>query len=205
MCCRVLFSLALVASSLLFSQPSFAQFGGSNRCDERRDEFNYQDRCEQITRRACEYNSRLSCYVSVNIQPVSRCEHRYDQYDSEYDCRIRFPEGCEYRSGCWVSRPIQPPPLPRCDPQYKEYDTQARCERMHEHGCRVEGQCWVPNPAPPPPPPPPAVCPHQDDDGSYEGRGRRGFRNQSICEISEGRRAGACEIRGDGCWHPRGR
>jgi len=100
--------------------------------------------------------------------------------------------------------PAPLPPPPRCDAQYKEYDNQNRCERMHSQGCHRESQCWVPNKETPPPPPP-AVCPWTDDDGSYEGRGRRGFRNKEICEISEGRRPGVCEKRTDGCWHPIGR
>lgn len=170
-----LFALAFIG----FSNIASAQYSSSDRCNSRRDEFRYEEDCLDQSR-SCRYDSSIGCYVPSSVSS-SNCRIRYDEYDDRRTCERNNRQGCDYERGCYVPRPEpRPTPRPRPTPQ--------------------------PTPQPTPAPTPrPAVCPWNDVDGSYEGRGRRGFPSENICEISEGRRSGACEQRGDGCWHPRGR
>lgn len=194
------------------------QYSGS-RCDQRNDQFDTRTSCERYHRN-CEYSSWSQCYVPASNN--SRCDYSRNQYDSSYDCERRHNE-CRYNSnlGCYVpdARPIPPvtpprpvPPTRQCNSSFDEFSDINICQRIHSQGCqyRSDIMCYVPNPRPitpptPPAPPAPAVCPWTDIDGSYEGRGRRGFPSNEICEISEGRRPGVCERRADGCYHPRGK
>lgn len=189
----------LILMLLSLSSVSFAQRGGS--CRENNDQYDSQRRCERFHDR-CQIDRRSNCYVPEREErPI--CNQRRNEFETEREC-LRQNEYCEYNrsSGCYE------PAVPerRCNAKYNEYERSPECESDHSQGCeyRSDIKCYVPKAKPPPPPPPP-VCRWQDDDGSYEGRGRRGFRNRDVCEISEGRKSGACEERSDGCWHPRGR
>ncbi|MGE3975453.1 MAG: hypothetical protein AB7F59_13090 [Bdellovibrionales bacterium] len=136
---KILLYLSVFALNFLIVDVGFAQ---APRCNERMQEYNYQDRCEQVTRSACEYNRRTGCYVPLN-NPPGRCERRYDEFNNERQCLQRFPRGCEYRNGCWVER-SNPPPRPVCEPRRGEYNNRNQCERLNPQGCRQVGRCWIP-------------------------------------------------------------
>ncbi len=181
---------------MLISTSAFAQW--DNSCRENRDQYENQNRCERFHDR-CTYDRRTQCYVPDEEERVT-CNERRNEFETEREC-LRKNEYCEYnrQSGC------HEPAVPerKCNEKYDEYQRVSECQSDHSQGCEYRSDigCYVPLPKPPPPP----QCPWNDDDGSYEGRGKRGFRNQEICEISEGRKSGVCEKRNDGCWHPRGR
>jgi hypothetical protein len=144
-------------------------------CSERRDEYNSRSQCE-YDHRYCDYNSRIGCYTPTSES--GRCERRNDEYDDRSACERRH-DRCEYNSrlGCYVPD-----------------------ERGGGGG---GGGGWRPTTTTTTTtttlPPAPAVCPYTNDDGSYWGRGGRGFRNQQVCEIAERR---SCSQGADGCWHP---
>ncbi len=211
---RQLFSLMFLGFAL--TSAGYAEAS----CSPRHDEFDDRFGCERRHSR-CDYDSRLGCYVPANgggWGGSDRCERRNDEYSSQNECE-RQHRFCEYNSrlGCYTPGSESG----RCERRNQEYNDRSDCERRHNSceynsriGCYVPergggGGGWRPTtttttsttttttrPMP--------SCPWTDDDGSYQGRGRRGFRNQAVCEHAERGNHATCEQRGDGCWHPIG-
>jgi len=130
-------SLMVVGLCSLSTAEAQRRDGRNQRCDEYSNEYDYQDRCEQVSRRFCEYNNRTGCYVPTNGSPGSRCESRYDEYDRRVDCE-RYNSRCEYSNGCY--KPIL------CQTGRGEYTDRYSCERVNTQGCEQKNQCWIARP-----------------------------------------------------------